>query len=72
MPLVTSQRLVRDLRGLGVRRGDTLLVHASLRRIGWVDGGAPTVISALRQAVGETGNVVAPAGTEDNSLTSRA
>jgi aminoglycoside 3-N-acetyltransferase len=72
MPLVTSQRLVRDLRGLGVRRGDTLLVHASLRRIGWVDGGAPTVISALRQAVGETGNVVAPTGTEDNSLTSRA
>ena len=72
MAPVTSQRLVRDLLKLGVRRGDTLLVHASLRRIGWVNGGAPTVISALRQAVGEEGNVVAPTGTEDNSLTSRA
>jgi aminoglycoside 3-N-acetyltransferase len=72
MPLVTRQRLVRDLLKLGVKQGDTLLVHASLRSIGWVTGGAPTVVSALCQTVGETGNVVAPTGTEGNSLTSRA
>jgi aminoglycoside 3-N-acetyltransferase len=72
MPLVTRQRLVRDLHKLGVKQGDTLLVHASLRRIGRVEGGARTVVSALRQAVGMTGNVVAPTGTEENSLTSRA
>jgi aminoglycoside 3-N-acetyltransferase len=71
MPLVTRQRLVHDLRELGVEPGSTLLVHASLRSIGWVEGGARAVISALRQVVGGSGNVVTPTGTEENSLTSR-
>lgn len=70
-PPVTGQRLVRDLRGLGVERGRALLVHASLRSLGWVAGGAPTVVSALREAVGPDGHVVVPAGTEANSRTSR-
>lgn len=70
-PPLTSERLVSDLRRLGVTEGLTLLVHGSLRSIGWVDGGARTVVEALRQAVGETGHVVAPTGTEENSLTSR-
>jgi aminoglycoside 3-N-acetyltransferase len=69
---MTKAQLVRDLRRLGVTQGQTLLVHASLRSIGLVDGGAPTVVTALREAVGPTGNVVAPTGTEENSLTSRA
>jgi aminoglycoside 3-N-acetyltransferase len=68
---VTGQRILRDLRRLGVEPGQTLLVHASLRALGWVRGGAPTVISALRQAVGPDGHVVAPTGTEANSATSR-
>jgi aminoglycoside 3-N-acetyltransferase len=69
---LTSEQLVRDLRQLGVAPGQTLLVHASLRSIGRVAGGAPAVVEALRGAVGPTGNVVAPTGTEGNSLTSRA
>ena len=69
---LTEHQLVRDLRDLGVRAGDTLLVHASLRSVGRVDGGAPTVVAALRQAVGPAGNVVVPAATEENSMTSRA
>jgi aminoglycoside 3-N-acetyltransferase len=70
-PLVTRQRLVRDLRGLGVEPGQVLLVHASLKSLGWVFGGAPAVVSALRTAVGPDGHVVVPTGTEDNSRTSR-
>jgi aminoglycoside 3-N-acetyltransferase len=70
-PVVTSGQLVRDFRRLGVLPGQTLLVHASLRSLGWVSGGADTVVRALRQAVGPTGNIVVPASTETNSLTSR-
>jgi aminoglycoside 3-N-acetyltransferase len=70
-PPVTRRRIVRDLRGLGVRTGQTVLVHASLRSLGWVAGGAPTVVAALRQAVGPDGHVVVPTGTEANSKTSR-
>lgn len=70
--IVTRRRIVRQLRALGVRTGQTLLVHASLRSLGWVSGGAPTVVAALRQAVGPDGHVVVPTGTESNSKTSRA
>jgi aminoglycoside 3-N-acetyltransferase len=70
-PPLTGQDLVRDLRILGVERGQALLVHASLRSLGWVTGGAPTVVAALREAVGPHGHVVVPAGTEANSQTSR-
>jgi aminoglycoside 3-N-acetyltransferase len=69
--VVTGRRLVTDLRGLGVRPGQTVLVHASLRQVGWVDGGAPTVVSALREVLGQDGTLVAGAGTPENSMTSR-
>jgi len=71
-PPVTGERLVEDLRRLGVEPGQTLLVNASLSSIGWVDGGAPAVVAALREAVGPAGNVVTPTGTEENSNFSRA
>jgi aminoglycoside 3-N-acetyltransferase len=70
-PVVTRGQLVRDFRQLGVMPGQTLLVHASLRSLGWVGGGADSVVSALRQALGPDGNIVVPASTETNSLTSR-
>ncbi len=70
--MTTRERIVRDLRALGVATGHTLLVHASLRSIGRVEGGAPAVVAALREAVGAAGNIVVPASTESNSLTSRA
>lgn len=64
--------LVRGFRALGVAAGQTLLVHGSLSSLGWVDGGAATVVAALRQAVTPTGTLVAFTGTEENSTTSRA
>src|ERR1700723_2951478 len=71
-PGLSVDALVRGFRDLGVRAGQTLLVHGSLGRLGWVDGGAATVVAALREAVTPTGTVVAFTGTEENSNTSRA
>ncbi|MEX2319531.1 MAG: AAC(3) family N-acetyltransferase [Bauldia sp.] len=47
--------LLADLRRLGVRDGDLLMVHASLRKIGPVEGGATGVLDALDAAVGSNG-----------------
>ena len=53
-----------DLRSLGVEPGQTPARArlAPVARLG--DGGAQTVVSALREAVGPTGHVVVPTGTE--------
>ena len=63
----TRESLREDLHKLGVREGDTLLVHASLSSIGWVAGGQLTVCEALFDAVGMSGTLVMPAHTPGNS-----
>jgi aminoglycoside 3-N-acetyltransferase len=63
--------LIRDLRSLGIIPGQILLVHASLRRIGRVSGGADDVVAALRQVLGQDATLVVPTSTADNSDTSR-
>ena len=55
--------LVRDLTRLGVPRGGLLMVHSSLRSLGHVTGGAPTVLDALLEALGPDGTLVLPAFT---------
>ena len=60
---ISRQRLRRDLLTLGVQPGMTLTVHSSLSAIGWVIGGAPTVVRALIDSVGEEGTLVMPAAT---------
>ncbi|MCY3747822.1 MAG: AAC(3) family N-acetyltransferase [Chloroflexi bacterium] len=55
--------LVRDLVRLGVPRGGLLMVHSSLRSLGHVTGGAPTVLDALLETLGPAGTLVLPAFT---------
>jgi aminoglycoside 3-N-acetyltransferase len=68
---VDRASMTRDLRSLGVTPGQILLVHASLRRIGRVSGGAQDVVDALRQVLGRDATLVVPTSTADNSDTSR-
>ncbi len=62
-PPLSEERLRQDLAGLGLRAGMTLIVHSSLGAIGWVVGGAPTVVRALISALGDNGTLVMPAAT---------
>lgn len=71
IPGLSSQDIADDLRALGVSAGQTLLVSASLRSIGWVDGGAGSVVGALLDVLAPDGTLVVPTGTADNSDTSR-
>ncbi|MEB8341238.1 aminoglycoside N(3)-acetyltransferase [Streptomyces endophyticus] len=69
-PLVTQTSLTADLRALHVQPGDTLLVHTSLSSLGWVNGGAATVVRALLDALGTDGTLVVP--TQSGELTDPA
>ena len=53
--------VVKDLQNLGLKKGDTVVVHSSLKSMGHVEGGADTVIDALIEVVGKDGNVMFPA-----------
>lgn len=55
----TLRSITEALQKLGVQPGDLLMVHASLKAIGPVQGGAETVVAALRSAVGPSGTVMA-------------
>jgi aminoglycoside 3-N-acetyltransferase len=64
---VTAQSLGTQLSGLGIAAGQVLLVHCSLSALGWVCGGAVTVIEALLDAAGPDGTVAMPAHSTDLS-----
>lgn len=67
----TRDTIARDLGKLGVLAGMTLLVHSSLRSLGWVCGGATSVVQALLDSLGPCGTLVVPAQTPDNRDPSR-
>jgi aminoglycoside N3'-acetyltransferase len=58
--------LVADLGRLGVRAGDLLMVHASLRAVGPVEGRAAGVVEAIDAAVGPDGTWVMNLGAEQD------
>jgi aminoglycoside N3'-acetyltransferase len=58
--MVTRQEIAADLRGLGIGTGDLVAVHSSLKSIGRVEGGAPTVVEAFLDVLGPTGNLLVP------------
>lgn len=61
MNTITKQDIINELLNLGLKSGDEIEVHSSLRSFGYVDGGAETVISALKEIVGENGSIFMPA-----------
>lgn len=58
---VTRDRLLADLGRLGIAGGSVLIAHVSMSALGWVAGGAQTVVEALLAAVGDNGTLVMPA-----------
>ncbi|MFC4101697.1 aminoglycoside N(3)-acetyltransferase [Paenibacillus xanthanilyticus] len=65
---LSAATIAEELRMLGVREGDTLIVHSSLKAFNrFLIGGAPAVILGVEAAVGESGTVVMPAHSGDLS-----
>src|SRR5438445_7962273 len=57
---VTRADLVAGLRAIGIEPGGIIQVHSSLSRLGYVEGGAETVVDALLEVVGPEGTVMVP------------
>lgn len=63
----TVETLETELRALGLQAGMVVLVHSSLRALGWTSGGPVAVVQALMNVLTETGTLVMPAHSGDLS-----
>lgn len=57
---LSESDLINGFHALGVRKGMMIEVHCSLSSFGSIQGGAETMISALKKAVGTEGAIVMP------------
>ncbi len=58
--MVTVEDVQRAMQELGIREGDSVVVHSSFKSLGEVENGADTVITGLLRTVGESGTVIFP------------
>jgi aminoglycoside 3-N-acetyltransferase len=66
LPL-TVESLAEQLAACGLAVGQTVLVHSSLSRLGWVAGGAEAVIRALLRVLTPSGTLMMPAHSSNNT-----
>ena len=57
---MTKQELVEELKKIGLKEGMEIEVHSSLSSLGYVEGGAETVIEALMECVTDRGSIFMP------------
>ena len=65
---LTQRQLIQDLQALGLPAGAQVLVHSALSSLGYVAGGADTVINALLATIGAAGTLLAPTLTGSEAL----
>lgn len=66
--MVSQSDIIYGLKSLGLRVGQTIIMHSSLSSFGYVDGGANTLIDCLIQVIGPTGTLVVPTFTGKETL----
>lgn len=64
--ILTEDDLIEMFKNCGVEEGQTIFVHSSLKSLGFVVGGAETVIRALIKIIGEQGSLMMPSQTWKN------
>ena len=59
----TRTSLAKDLQTAGLQAGDVVVLHSSLKAIGWVSGGPVAVLLAFQDVLTDTGTLVVPSHT---------
>ncbi len=63
----TIEKLAEQLVSLGLKPGDVVMTHASMRRLGPVEGGASGLIEAQLKAVGPAGTLLMVLGAAEGA-----
>lgn len=64
--ILTQEDIVDALQEIGLKSGDDVIVHMSMKSLGYIVGGEEVVIRALLEAVGEDGTIMMPSQTWKN------
>lgn len=67
-PLFTTRTFIADFERIGLRAGQTIIMHSSMKALGgFVVGGPPAVIDALMHVLTPDGTLVMPAFSNNNT-----
>ncbi|MBT9138542.1 MAG: SPBc2 prophage-derived aminoglycoside N(3')-acetyltransferase-like protein YokD [Syntrophomonadaceae bacterium] len=58
---MNKAEIIVGLKGIGLKKGDIVLLHSALSSLGYVEGGADTVIDAFLDVLGKEGTLIVPA-----------
>lgn len=58
--MITYQDAKNTFQEVGIMPGCNVLIHASIKAIGYVNGGAETIVSALLDSIGPEGTLIVP------------
>ncbi len=64
--IVTLSRMTQDLQRLGLGPGQVIMLHASVKAVGWVVGGPDMVLQALLDLLTDTGTLMMVVSWEDS------
>ena len=64
---VAHQDMVTAIREMGLQQGDKAMVHSSLSSMGYVEGGAKTVVEAFLEVLGPEGTLMVPTFTHSGT-----
>lgn len=59
-PYLTKSDILNVIEELGIERGDHIVLHSSLSRFGYIEGGAKVIIEAFIERLGEEGTLMLP------------
>lgn len=57
--------LLAQLQKMGIKTGDVVLVHAALSEIGYIEGGAKSVVESLMDVIGSEGHLLMPTSSNN-------
>ena len=66
--IITKEKIKKSLQESGLKEGDWIIMHSSLRSLGYVKGGADTVVDAILDILGEAGLLMVPTFTFTNFI----
>ena len=58
-------QLLTDLSALGVAEGQVVMLHASVKSVGWIVGGPDMIVRAILQLLTPSGTLMVLASWED-------